>query len=155
MKITPIIISSLVAVTLLVGCKPANEPSAPSESASPALANAKQETKEAVQRGQDYAYAQKAEFVAAMQTQITAMNKEIDELSAKVESSSATAKEEAKVKLQALRDQSAALSQKLDAVGGATESTWDSVKAGFNQAYDQTKEAFKQSRQWLSEKIAP
>lgn len=155
MKNTSIIISSLVAATLLVGCKPANEPSTPSESAPAALANAKQQTKEAIQAGQDYAYAQKAEFVAAMQTQIAAMNKEIDELSAKVESSSSAAKDEAKVKLQALRDQAAALTKKLDSVGSATESTWDSVKGGFNQAYEQTKEAFNQSRQWLSEKIAP
>ncbi len=37
----------------------------------------------------------------------------------------------------------------------ATESTWDSVKSGFQKAYDATKDGFNQSRQWVSDKIAP
>jgi hypothetical protein len=54
-----------------------------------------------------------------------------------------------------LRDQAAQLNKQLDDAKNATESTWDSVKAGFSKAYDATKDGFNQARQWVSDKIAP
>ena len=63
-----------------------------------------------------------------MQGQLAALNRDLDQLAAKVESSSDTVKAEAKPKLQALRDQTAGLNKQLDEVKNATESTWDSVK---------------------------
>jgi ElaB/YqjD/DUF883 family membrane-anchored ribosome-binding protein len=90
-----------------------------------------------------------------MQGQLAALNRDLDQLSAKVEKSSDAVKAEAKPKLQALRDQTAHLNKQLDEVKNATESTWDSVKGGFKKAYESSKEGFQQARQWVSEKIAP
>jgi chromosome segregation ATPase len=113
------------------------------------------ETKQAAVDMKDYTYAQKDEFVKTMQGQLDALNKDLDQLSAKIDSSSDAVKAEAKPKLQALRDQTAQLNKQLDDVKNATESTWDSVKAGFSKAYDATKDGFNQARQWVSDKIAP
>jgi hypothetical protein len=43
----------------------------------------------------------------------------------------------------------------LQNVRNATESTWDSVKATSKKAFDSLKAGFQQSRQWVSDKIAP
>lgn len=112
-------------------------------------------TKEAAQDLKDYSYAQKTEFVAKRQSQLDEINRDLDQLSAKIEKSSAAAQAEAKPKLQALREQTAQLGKQLDEVKHASESTWDSVKAGSAKAYDELKESFQQARQWLSDKIAP
>ena len=113
------------------------------------------ETTQAAQDMKDYTFAQKAEFVKTMQGQLDALNKDLDQLSAKIDSSSDAVKAEAKPKLQALRDQAAQLNKQLADAQNATESTWDSVKAGFQKAYDATKDGFNQTRQWVSDKIAP
>jgi len=113
------------------------------------------ETKQAAQDMKDYTFAQKAEFVTAMQAQLDALNKDLDQLSAKIDSSSDAVKAGAKPKLQALRDQAAQLNKQLDDAKNATESTWDSVKAGFSKAYDATKDGINTARQWVSDKIAP
>ena len=113
------------------------------------------ETKQAAQDMKDYTFAQKDEFVKAMQVQLDALNQDLDQLAAKIDSSSDAIKAEAKPKLQALRDQSAQLSKQLDAARNATESTWDSVKAGFSKGYQATKDGFNSARQWVSDKIAP
>ena len=113
------------------------------------------ETKQAVQDMKDYTFAQKDEFVKAMQIQLTALDQDMDKLSAKIDSGTDAVKAEAKPKLQALRDQSTQLHQQLAAAQNATDSTWDSVKAGFSKACDSTKDGFNQARQWVSDKIAP
>ena len=79
----------------------------------------------------------------------------LDQLQAKVDKSSDAFQAEAKPKLQALRDQADQLKKQLDATGNATESTWDSVKSATQKAYDSLKDGFNQSRQWVSDKIAP
>ncbi|MCX6923160.1 MAG: DUF2452 domain-containing protein [Verrucomicrobia bacterium] len=113
------------------------------------------ETKQAAQDMKDYTYAQKTEFVDNMQGQLAALNRDLDQLAAKIEKSSDAMKAEAKPKLQVLRDQMAQLNKQLDGARNATESTWDSVKGGFKKAYESSKEGFQQARQWVSDKIAP
>lgn len=113
------------------------------------------ETKQAAQDMKDYTYAQKSAFVESMQGQLAALNRDLDQLSAKVEKSSDTAKAEAKPKLEGLRNQTGKLNKQLDEVKNATESTWNDVKAGFKKGYAELKEGFQQARQWVSEKIAP
>jgi hypothetical protein len=90
-----------------------------------------------------------------MEKQLAELNRELDQLSAKVEKSSDAAKAEARPKLQALRDQAAKLNKQLDEARNATESTWDDVKAGFTKGYAEVKDGFNQARQWVSDKIAP
>jgi chromosome segregation ATPase len=125
------------------------------QTASQQIDKVQTETKAAAEDMKDYTFAQKDEFVAKMQVQIDALNKDLEQLSAKIDKSSDAVKAEAKPKLQALRDQVSQLNQQLDKAKNATESTWDDVKSGFQKAYDSTKDGFNQARQWVSDKIAP
>jgi chromosome segregation ATPase len=148
MKNKTLVITLLSIAAVAVGCNK-------EQSTSQQMDKVQTETKQAAVDMKDYTYAQKDEFVKTMQGQLDALNKDLDQLSAKIDSSSDAVKAEAKPKLQALRDQTAQLNKQLDDVKNATESTWDSVKAGFSKAYDATKDGFNQARQWVSDKIAP
>jgi chromosome segregation ATPase len=125
------------------------------QTASQQIAKVQTDVKQAAQDMKDYTFAERAEFLKSMQTQLDALNQDLDELSAKVDSSSDAVKADAKPKLQALREQAAKLKEQLTGVQNATESTWDSVKAGTKKAYDSVENSFKEARQWLSDKIAP
>jgi ABC-type transporter Mla subunit MlaD len=148
MKSKTLVITFLSVVVFVVGCN--KEPSTSEQ-----LDKAQNKTAAAAQDMKDYTYARKTEFVANMQGQLDALNKDLDQLSAKIDSSSDTVKTEAKPKLQALRDQTAELTKQLDKARNATESTWDSVKATSQKAFDSVKDGFQQARQWVSDKIQP
>jgi len=148
MKSNSLAITFLSVVAFAVACN--QEPTASQQ-----IDQAKTETADAARDMKDYTFAQKTEFVTKMQGQLDALNKDLDQLSARIESSSDTIKTDARPKLQALRDQSAELSKQLDSVRNATESTWDSVKASSQKALNSVKDGFQQSRQWLSDKIQP
>jgi chromosome segregation ATPase len=148
MKNKTLVITFLSIAVFAVGC---NKEQTPTEQ----IAKVQTETKQAAQDMKDYTFAQKAEFVKEMQSQLAALNQDLDQLAAKIEKSNDAVKADAKPKLQALRDQAAQLNKQLDDVRNANESTWDSVKGGFKKAYQATKDGFQQSRQWVSDKIAP
>ena len=148
MKNKTLVITCLSIAAFAVGCNK-------EQTTSQQMDKVQTETKQAAQDMKDYTFAQKAEFVKTMQGQLDALNKDLDQLSAKIDSSNDAVKAEAKPKLQALRDQVAQLNKQLDDARNATESTWDSVKSGFSKAYDATKDGFNQARQWVSDKIAP
>jgi ElaB/YqjD/DUF883 family membrane-anchored ribosome-binding protein len=151
MKNKTLVITFLSIAAFAVGCNKEQK----EQTTSQQIENVKTETKQAVQDMKDYTFAQKAEFVKQMQSQLDDLNRDLDQLAAKIDSSSDAVKAEAKPKLQALRDQAAQLNKQLDDAKNATESTWDSVKTGFQKAYDATKDGFNQARQWVSDKIAP
>ena len=148
MKNKTLVITILSVVAFAVGCSK-------EQTASQQIEKVQTETKQAAQDMKDYTFAQKAEFVKQMQSQLTALDQDLDKLSAKIESSSAAVKAEAKPKLQALRDQASQLNKQLDEVKNASESAWDNVKNGFKKAYESSKDGFNQARQWVSDKIAP
>ncbi len=150
MKNTLLAIALIAASAFAAGCKPSEENSTAQQ-----FDKVKTETKADAQAMKDYTFAQKAEFVAEMQGQVDALNKDLDALSAKIDKSSDAAKAEAKPKLQALRDEAAKMNQKLEEARNATESTWDSVKASSKKTFDAMKDDFQQARQWVSDKIAP
>jgi hypothetical protein len=116
---------------------------------------AQSETSAAAPDKKDYTFAQKAAFVAKMKSQMAEINRDMDQLAAKIERSSAAFKAEAHVKHKALGDQITRLNRQMDAAISATESTWDDVKAGSRTAYHDLKDGFHQARQWVSDKIAP
>jgi chromosome segregation ATPase len=151
MKNKTLAITVLSIAVIAVGCNKEQK----EQTTSQQIETVKTETKAAAQDMKDYTFAQKAEFVKAMQVQLDALNKDLDTLSAKIDTSSDAVKAEAKPKLQTLRDQTAQLNKQLDDAKNATESTWDSVKAGCQKAYDATKDGFNTARQWVSDKIAP
>ena len=150
-KHIPLVVACLALGVGAVGCKPTADSSAtdtPNATARPSE-GAEQKATEAAQEMKDYTYAQRTEFVASMQGQLDALQRDLDRLAAQVERASAAAKTEANPRLQALRDKAAQLRTHLDAAKNATESTWDEVKAGFKQGYGELKDGFNQARQWV------
>jgi chromosome segregation ATPase len=141
-------ITFLSAAAFTFGCKK-------EETTSQQLNKVQAKTEEVAQEMKDYSYAQKTQFVEKMQGQLAALNRDVEQLAAKIEKSSDAVKAEAKTKLQALRDQTGQLNKRLDEVKNATESTWDTVKTGFKKAYESSKDGFQQARQWVSDKVAP
>ena len=148
MKKITLFLTVLSIAVVAVGCNK-------EQSTSQQMDKVQTETQQAAADMKNYTYAQKDEFVKAMQVQLDALNKDMDQLSAKIDSSSDAVKAEAKPKLQALRDQATQLNKQLADAQNATESTWDSVQSGFQKPYEATKDGFNQSRQWVSDKIAP
>jgi len=148
MKNNTLLLTLLAATAFTVGCEKA-------PTASQQLDTMKAETKQAAADMKNYTFAQKDEFVKAMQAQLTTLNQDLDKLAAKIESSSDDVKAEAKPKLQALRDQAAKMSQQLADDQNATETTWESVKAATQKGYDAMAASFSDARQWVSDKIAP
>jgi cytochrome c556 len=148
---------ALIAVSAFaVGCQQSDKSETENrEATATQLDKVKTETKEAAQDVKDYTYAQKTEFVDKMQAEMAVINRDMDQLAAKIEKANDAAKAEAKPKLQALREQTDKLNQQLDKAKSATESTWDDVKAGTKKAYGDLKDDFQQARQWVSDKIAP
>jgi outer membrane murein-binding lipoprotein Lpp len=148
MKNKIVLIAFLSAAALMAGCNK-------EKTTSQQIEKVTTETQQAAQDMKDYTFAQKADFVKDMQAQLDKLNQDLDQLSAKIESSSDAVKAEARPKLQALRDQATQLNQQLADAQNATESTWDSVKSGFQKAYAATADGFQSARQWVSDKIAP
>jgi hypothetical protein len=148
MKSRTLFFTFLSITALTVGCNK-------EQTASQQIEDIKADTKEAAQDMKDYTFAQKAEFTEKMQSKLNEINRGLDRLVAKIEKSNDAVKAEAKPKLDALRDQAAQLNKQLDEAKNATESTWDSVKEGTRKSYEALKDGFQQSRQWVSEKIAP
>ena len=150
MKRNKLMLALLTVAAVAVGCDK-------ERTTSQQIEKVKIETKEAAQdlKEKDYTYAQKGEFTEKMRSQLAEINRELDQISAKIEKSSDEVKADAKPKLQAMREKSGQLDKQLDEVKNATETTWDSVKSGTRKAYDALKEGFQQSRQWVSDKIAP
>src|SRR6185503_13326491 len=99
-------------------------------------------TKEAARDMKDYTFAQKAEFTEKLKGQLLEINKDLDQLDAKIEKSSDAVKAEIKPKLQALRTREARLNKQLNEIRNATEATWDIVKSGTKKAYDAVEEGF-------------
>jgi ElaB/YqjD/DUF883 family membrane-anchored ribosome-binding protein len=143
---TSIVFLTLAALT--AGC-------AKEQTTSQQIDTIKVDTRAAGQSIQDFTFAQKGDFVGKMQQHLDNLNKDLDQLAARMEKSSDSVKAEARPKLEELRAKVAQLNKELDNTRNATESTWDSVKATSQKAFDSFKDGFQQTRQWLSDKIAP
>lgn len=152
-----LLITSALAALAFTGCKRSEDVTRgqSAETTSEAMDRAQAATNDVAKQIQGYAFEQRTEFVAKMQAELTALNRSIDELDAKVEKSSAAVKAEARPQLAALREQSKQLSKQLEAVTNATPSTWNAIKADSEKAYMALKDGVNRSRQWVSDKIAP
>jgi capsule polysaccharide export protein KpsE/RkpR len=127
----------------------------PVESAATKGEKAKADAKQTARAIEDYAYAQKAEFVADMKKELATIQADLDRLAAKVEKSGGTARTDAKAKLDAGRTDWARAKKQLDRAESATDATWNDVRASFKAAYSDLKLDVDGARQWLSDKIAP
>ena len=148
MKNKSLLITFLAITTFAVACDK-------EKTAAQQIEAVKAETKAAAQDMKDYTYAQKAEFVTAMQAQLDTLDADLDKLAVKIEKSSDTVKADAKPKLTALREQTANMKQQLIDSQNATETTWDSVKTASKKTWDSLAKSFADARQWASDKIAP
>lgn len=137
----------LALATFAVGCKPAATPTQTTPAPVSTMASAADL--------KDYAYAQKSAYAGKMREQAAELAREVAALTAKVERANDAAKAEARPKLEELRGQLDRLNRQLDDAGAATESTWETVKAGSRKAFDELAEGITQARQWASEKIDP
>src|ERR1700752_797419 len=99
-----ILVAAFSVADFAAGGNPTNHPSTAENSgpADPAvqLDELKKEARETAQAAKDYTYAQRAAFAEKMRGDITALNREMDEIAAKIETTNATTREEAKAKLQ-------------------------------------------------------
>lgn len=123
-----------------------------SEVAAADLNKAKTETKAAAK---DFAYAQRAELLSQLNKELVDTQAEVDRLSANVDKSRSATNVEIKAKLQTLRDKWAVAKNRLQESEGATESTWDELRAGARRSFTDLKDTVDETRKWLSEKIEP
>ncbi len=153
------IITVLIVAGLAMGCTPTegNAAEGPIQVKPVSIERdkVKTETKEAVQAMQDYTYAQKAEFVAATQKELSEIQTELDRLADRVDRSKGEAKADAKLRLDAVRENWARAKTQLAQAESASEATWNDVKRSLQKSRDELKESFENSRQWLSDKIEP
>lgn len=158
MKRTWTLVSVFSLAALITGCEPANQtPQAegqPTEAAE-RYEEATQEIVEAADAAGSYAKAQKTVFVTQMEERIAALKSEAEDLQAQIADTTNEIKAEGEKRLEALKQQAEQLGGQLEEVRSATESDWEEVKAGLETAYNETREAFDETRTWLSEQIAP
>jgi len=153
-----LLITSLLAVALALGCKPsAADPAEKTSEKTTAQQLEKVEvaTKDTAVAIKEYTFGQKTEFVMAMKEQLTALNQAMDELSVKIERASEAVKAEAAPKFAALREKAARLTKQVDEMSNATLPTWNVMKADTEKACAELKDGIAQSRQAVSDKIAP
>ncbi|MFT3831663.1 MAG: hypothetical protein QM691_18360 [Opitutaceae bacterium] len=156
----------LLGATLFVSCKPASEQAvdrpagpAPAESVSDTVHDTAQaiqdEASDAADEIQDYTYEQRANYIAAARVKIESLKRRLEALSASVDRSSEAVKADSRPRIAALRERIAKLEAQLDAAQGTGADAWDRFKAEMRSSYSELKQAFRDARQWTSEKIAP
>ncbi|MCC5834305.1 MAG: hypothetical protein JJU20_06190 [Opitutales bacterium] len=156
MKNTIWILGALSIATVLTACNPSDSSASQSDtSVSDQLDRAQSSASDAQNELSAYTHAQKEQFVDNLTARIAALDKELDELREKVSNSSAAVQEEARPQITALRVQSDRLKEQLAQARGTSASNWDSFKSGVNNTYEDLKTGFQNTRQWMSEKIAP
>jgi hypothetical protein len=102
---------------------------------------------------QDYASNQKAEFVAKMNKELNERWKELAQFSVRIENFSDASKSDAKIKLAAVHEKWALAQYQLDRAERSTESTWDDMKANFNESYDTLNNSITETRSWLNAQL--
>ncbi len=111
--------------------------------------------KDADKAMEDYTYAQKKDFVEKMKKELAATQKEMDQLTAKIEKSRTETKAEAKIKLDAMQKKLAEAKKDLTKAENADESAWHDMKNGFKKTFSDLQDSYNKTRQWLSDKIEP
>jgi hypothetical protein len=154
------VIAVLSLAALVAGCQPTdtasnNEVDQLREDATAQYEDARRESQEAVRAANEYADAQKTAFVAEMEQRVAGLRNEVDELRVTVANSTNQVKTEGQEKLDELTRQADQLDGQLKELRNASESNWEDLKDGFETAYHQTRQAFNDARQWLSEQLAP
>ena len=117
MKNKALFLFLITAGILAVGCEK-------KRTTSEQLDRVQTKTAEVAQDMRDFTFAEKDEFVAKMRAELAELNRNLDELSAKVEKSSTAVKSDAQARIAGLREHTARLNKQLDE---ATDATADRV----------------------------
>jgi chromosome segregation ATPase len=158
MKRTCIAISVLSIAALVSGCDRADHSSdveRQQDDAAGRYQEARDEIGEAGRAVGSYTEAQKTAFVAQMEQQVAALKRETNDLRASIANSTDDVKANAAQRLDDLQRRANQLEGQLNEVRNATAANWEAVKAGFETAYNETRQSFDEARQWLSQQIAP
>ncbi len=148
------IFTVLIATILAAGCSPsADKDETISQTVSKQIDKTQDTAKDVAMDLKAYTFEKKADFMATMNKQQAGLEKQIQELSAKIDKSSEAVRTETKPKLAALREHSSQLSKQIGEIAKATPSTWDSIKAETEKVYISVKDAVVASGQWISEKV--
>jgi outer membrane murein-binding lipoprotein Lpp len=148
MKHTTRFLMLLAAAVIATGCDK-------KQTTSQQLDGVQTKAAEVAQNIKDYTFSEKEEFVRSERKLLTELNRDLDELAAKVDKASAEVKAEAQPRIETLRGQTARLNKQLDDAASATESSWEKFKVEVRKTHTESKVEFDKARQWLSDKVAP
>jgi predicted RNase H-like nuclease (RuvC/YqgF family) len=146
---------AIALLSISSGCKQSNDTLNVNSANDPQAERVKADLKETAQATQDYAYTQKEQFIAKMNTEITRLKAQSSELESKLESCTGSTKEELRSRLETLRHKVTGLNDQLSKAKNSNEGTWNDVKSTLQKGTDEAKESFNQARQWLSDKLKP
>jgi hypothetical protein len=99
-----------------------------------------------------YVYDEKDALVSQAGADLHALDQKISEMSDQAASAGDSVKADAHAKLRELREQRAALDQKLEAVKNSSEADWNDTKAAFQAAYTDFDHAVDRAWHWLNDK---
>jgi DNA anti-recombination protein RmuC len=142
MKSNTLMVTFLSAAAFAMGCSKETTTTTQIE-------KIQEKTEATAQDMKEYTYAQRAQYADDMRAQLAAQDREMEQLSIRVEKANEAARNEDRPKLQALRDQRARMNKQLDDIKDASESNWNSVKADSRKAFADMKDGFNRSRQWI------
>ena len=161
MKYKALAVAFVLAVGLAAWLGATNASAAP---VPPLGAKAAPETGEMAPAMRDYTFEQKSQFVDDMKKELTAIDNELKSLNAKAEQLGAEElvdtkdkllKLEAIYKLDIVRGDWLEAEKRLQRAENAAEPTWNDVKHDFGKAYDELKDSFEKTRQWVNDNVEP
>lgn len=112
-------------------------------------------TKKADHGVQNYAYAQKGEFIDAAKRELADLQRDMERLRQGVDRSTGAARADAEAKLKVLTDKLATAKTQLDRAEAANEASWEDVQSHYQASRDDLTDSFDETRRWLSKRISP
>jgi hypothetical protein len=151
MQHTARIMLFLVVGVVATGCNKPTDKESKANSDDPGTAAAQRDkamtaTKEAAQSVQDYAYAQKGEFIDAAKRGLSDIRAEMERLRAVVDHSTGAARADAEAKLEVVSDKWAAAKAQLDRAEAATDASWEDVQNRYRTVRSDLKSSFDMGR---------
>ncbi|HPS31751.1 MAG TPA: hypothetical protein PLZ43_15960, partial [bacterium] len=128
-----LIAAVLLTGSIFTGCDWLNEKSASQKRQEELIAKLDQDKKdkdEAIKETMDYTYRQRVEFIDSMNKELAEIQKDLDQLSEKAEKTKSEAKADAKIKLDALRQEMELTKKHIKETENSDEQTWEDVKKG-------------------------
>ena len=101
----------------------------------------------------EYSYKEKPAFIAKLKDEAKDLNAQMKDLGDKMANSTEDAREKLRTKMDALKEKSKNLDVQIDKAQNATESTWNDVKAGAKNAFEDAKQSFRDAKNWTADKL--